>query len=59
MRANGHKLTQIEEDSLVKWVLDLDDGGAAPRKCMVREMANMILRDRVSSRAAKQPLTVV
>ncbi|KAL3703426.1 hypothetical protein TMatcc_010615 [Talaromyces marneffei ATCC 18224] len=29
-RANHHKLTQSEEDSLVKWVLDLDKRGLPP-----------------------------
>ena len=30
IRANGHILTQSEEDSLVKWVLDLDRRGLPP-----------------------------
>ena len=30
-RANGHKLTQPEEESLVKWVIDLDRCGLPPR----------------------------
>ncbi|KAL3705750.1 hypothetical protein TMatcc_006759 [Talaromyces marneffei ATCC 18224] len=30
VRANNHKLTQFEEESLVKWVLDLDKRGLPP-----------------------------
>ena len=36
-------MTQSEEDSLVKWVLDLDRRGLPPRHSLVREMANYIL----------------
>ena len=43
VRANSHKLTQYEEESLVKWVLDLDRCGLPPRHSLVQEMANYIL----------------
>jgi hypothetical protein len=43
VRANNHKLTQYEEESLVKWVLDLDRRGLPPRHSLVREMANYML----------------
>ncbi|KAL3705380.1 suppressor protein sef1 [Talaromyces marneffei ATCC 18224] len=43
VRANSHKLTQPEEESLVKWVLDLDRRGLPPRHSLVREMANHLL----------------
>ena len=42
-RANNHKLTQFQEESLVKWVLDLDRRGLPPRHSLVREMANHLL----------------
>ena len=29
--ANSHKLTEIEEESLQKWIISLDDHGAVPR----------------------------
>jgi hypothetical protein len=43
VRANNHKLAQFEEESLVKWVLDLDRRGLPPRHSLVREMANHLL----------------
>jgi hypothetical protein len=45
-RANGHKLSQFEEESLVKWILDLDKRGLPPRPTLVREMANYLLSQR-------------
>ena len=47
-RAPGHMLTLSEESSLVKWILDLDSRGQAPRQIMVREMADILLAERVS-----------
>lgn len=45
-RANNHKLTQNEEDSLVQWILSLDRRGAPPRLSDVQEMANLLLAGR-------------
>jgi hypothetical protein len=45
-RANSHKLTAIEEESLQKWIISLDDRGAAPRPSTVRETANLLLAAR-------------
>ena len=45
-RANNHKLTEIEEESLQKWIISLDDRGAAPRPATVRETANLLLAAR-------------
>ena len=42
-RANGHKLSKFEEESLVNWILDLDKRGLPPRPTLVREMANYLL----------------
>lgn len=44
--ANGYKLTQAEEESLVQWILSMDQRGAAPRPATVREMANLLLAAR-------------
>jgi hypothetical protein len=48
-RANCHKLTQYEEKSLHKWIISLDDRGAAPRPNIVREAANILLKARGST----------
>ncbi|EED12744.1 transposon, putative [Talaromyces stipitatus ATCC 10500] len=45
-RANGHKLTQSEEELLVRWILDLDKRGLPPRHSLVREMADYLLSQR-------------
>ncbi|EED15263.1 transposon, putative [Talaromyces stipitatus ATCC 10500] len=46
IRANGHKLTQSEEESLVRWILDLDKRGLPTRPSLVREMADYLLSQR-------------
>ncbi|EED15617.1 conserved hypothetical protein [Talaromyces stipitatus ATCC 10500] len=46
VRANSHKLTQCEEELLVKWILDLDKRGLPPRHSLVREMADYLLSQR-------------
>jgi hypothetical protein len=48
-RANSHKLTEIEEESLEKWILSMDSRGAAPRPSTVREMADLLLETRGST----------
>jgi hypothetical protein len=45
-RANCHKLTELEEESLQKWILSMDSRGAAPRHSTVREMADLLLQQR-------------
>jgi hypothetical protein len=45
-RANNHKLTQTEEESLLRWILSMDLRGAAPRPTAVGEMANLLLAKR-------------
>jgi hypothetical protein len=42
-RPNSYKLTEIEENSLLQWILSTDDRGGAPRPSTVREMANLLL----------------
>jgi hypothetical protein len=43
IRANSHKLTEYEEESLIKWILDLDKRGLPPRPSLVQDMANYLL----------------
>jgi hypothetical protein len=43
LRVNSHKLTQIDKDILIKWILSIDDRGAAPRPPIVRTIANILL----------------
>jgi hypothetical protein len=45
-RANGHKMTQNKEESLIRWILYMDQRGAAPRPSHVQEMANILLTKR-------------
>jgi hypothetical protein len=45
-RVKSHKLTEIEEESLKKWILSIDRRGGAPRPSIVREMANLLLEKR-------------
>ncbi len=42
-RANNTKLDEIEEDSLERWILDLDKRGKAPTFALAKEMANILL----------------
>ena len=39
-------MTEIEEESLEKWILSMDSRGSAPRPSMVREMADLLLQKR-------------
>jgi hypothetical protein len=48
-RANNHKLSEIEEQSLVKWVVSMDMRGAAPRPPHMRDMVNLLLAERGST----------
>ena len=45
-RANLHKLSEIEEESLQKWILSMDSRRSAPRPSTVREIANLLLEKR-------------
>ena len=44
--ANGHRLTENEEESLLQWVLSMDRRGAAPRPSHIQDMANILLLNR-------------
>jgi hypothetical protein len=53
-RVNSYKLTQIEEESLRKWILLMDSRGAAPRPATVREIVDLLL----ATRGSTPPLSV-
>ena len=36
-------MTQNEEESLIQWILSLDQHGAAPHHAYIQEMANILL----------------
>lgn len=44
LRANSHRLSETQEETLVKWIVSRDTRGAAPRQAQVYEMANIILQ---------------
>ena len=46
IRANHHKLTESEEESLLRWILSIDSRSAAPRPAIIREIANILLVER-------------
>jgi hypothetical protein len=45
-RANGHKMTPNEEESLLQWIFSMDQRGCPPRPAHVHEMANILLAQR-------------
>ena len=53
-QANCLNLTKEEEESLIRWILSLDQRGAAPRLSHVQDMANILLSNRGSSKT--QPI---
>src|SRR5204863_8391145 len=52
-RANGHKLTTTEEQTIVRYILDLDSRGFSPRLCEVEDMANKLLEARGQEKGGK------
>lgn len=42
-RGNRLKLSQLDESLLTKWILSIDNRGAAPRPLIVRRIANLLL----------------
>jgi hypothetical protein len=46
IRPNCHKLSELEEQVIIRYILDLDSRGFAPRLAGVEDMANYILESR-------------
>ena len=49
-RPNSTRLTELEENVIVTYIMDLDSRGFAPRIPDVEEIANVILAERDASR---------
>jgi predicted HTH domain antitoxin len=43
-RANSHRLSTTQEESLIEWILSRDQRGVPPRPSHVQEMANILLQ---------------
>lgn len=52
-KANCYKLTDLEEESILQYILDLDSRGFAPRLASVEDMANLLLESRGALRVGK------
>jgi hypothetical protein len=52
-KANRQKLSELEEGVLIRYILDLDSRGFAPRLASVEDMANCILESREADRVGK------
>ena len=44
VRANSMKLTELEEDAVLRYILELDTRGFPPRLADVGDMANILLK---------------
>ena len=53
VRTNSLKLTELEENAVLKYILDLDMRGFPPRLADVGDMANILLADRDAGRVGK------
>ena len=52
---SNRKLTLTEESALVKWILSTDTRGMPPTQALVRQMAEILLIERVGNAPAKKP----
>ena len=52
-RPNRQKLTKLEEEVIIRNILDLDSRGFAPRLASVEDMANYILESRGGERVGQ------
>ena len=52
-RANRHKITELEEEVIVQYILDMDSRGFPPKLKNVEDIANHILESRGAKRVGK------
>jgi hypothetical protein len=45
-KTNCHKLTNLEKDTIIRYILDLDSRGFAPRLTSIKDIANLLLESR-------------
>jgi predicted XRE-type DNA-binding protein len=45
-KANRQKLSKLEEEVIIRYILDLDSRGFAPRLASVEDIANLLLKSR-------------
>jgi hypothetical protein len=57
IQANCQKLTNLEETSLKKWILDMDERGLPPTHGMVRKMADILLHERNGESVSERWIT--
>ena len=53
LRPVAYRLTAIEEEAVVRYILDLDTRGFAPRHASVEDIANLLLARRDGGRVGK------
>ena len=53
LQANCYKLTELEEEVVIRHILELDTRGFAPRLAGVEDIANYILESRGGRRVGK------
>ena len=53
IRSNGLKLTEVEEEVIIRNIIDLDSRGVAPRLPGMEDMANLILESRGGKHVGK------
>ena len=51
---NSRKLTELEEETLVQYILKLDSRSFPPRLSGVKDMANILLNQRVPTQVGKR-----
>jgi len=44
IKANCYKLNDLKEDTIIRYILDLDSRGFAPRLSSVEDIANLLLK---------------